>query len=106
MAVPVKDTIKKVHDRSVVETVERSSLWAVQTPQAFRMSILYKAHQEAEHDQFLGTDDASLVERMGEQVVIIEGDYDNIKITTQEDLYFAEAILQKQAKVKTDKERA
>ena len=80
-------------------------MWAVQTPQAFRVSILYKAHQEAERDQFLGTDDASLLERMGEQVVIIEGDYDNIKITTQEDLYFAEAILQKQANLKRDKER-
>ena len=106
VAVPVKDTIKKVQDRSVVETVERSSLWSVQTPQAFRVSILYKAHQEAEDDQFLGTDDASLLERMGEQVVIIEGDYDNIKITTQEDLYFAEAILKKKANVKKDKGRA
>ena len=102
-AVPVKDTIKKVQHRLVVETVERSSLWAVQTPQAFRVPVLYKAHQAAEHEQFLGTDDASLLERMGERVVIIEGDYDNIKITTQEDLYFAESILQKQAKVKTDK---
>lgn len=106
VAVPVKDTIKKVQDRSVVETMERSSLWAVQTPQAFRVSILSKAHQEAEDDHFLGTDDASLLERIGQQVVIIEGDYDNIKITTQEDLYFAEAILQKQANVKKDKERA
>ena len=93
VAVPVKDTIKRVQDQSVVETMERSSLWAVQTPQAFRLSILLKAHQEAENDQFLGTDDASLLERIGQQVVIIEGDYDNIKITTPEDLYFAEAIL-------------
>lgn len=106
VAVPVKDTIKKVQDRSVVETMERSSLWAVQTPQAFRVSILSKAHQKAEDDQFLGTDDASLLERIGLQVVIIEGDYDNIKITTQEDLYFAEAILQKQANIKKDKGRA
>lgn len=106
VAVPVKDTIKKVQDRSVVETMERSSLWAVQTPQAFRVSILSKAHQKAEDDQFLGTDDASLLERIGQQVVIIEGDYDNIKITTQEDLYFAEAILQKQVNIKKDKGRA
>lgn len=106
VAVPVKDTIKKVQNRVVVETVERSSLWAVQTPQAFRVSILYKAHQDAETDQFLGTDDASLLERTGERVVIIEGDYDNIKITTQEDLYFAEAILQKQVNLKKGKERA
>ena len=106
VAVPVKDTIKKVQDRSVVETMERSSLWSVQTPQAFRLSILSKAHQKAEDDQFLGTDDASLLERMGQQVVIIEGDYDNIKVTTQEDLYFAEAILQKKARLKKDKGRA
>lgn len=106
VAVPVKDTIKKVQDRMVVETVERSSLWAVQTPQAFPASVLYKAHQMAEEEYFLGTDDASLLERMGQQVVIIEGDYDNIKITTQEDLYFAEAILQKLTNVKKDKGRA
>ena len=67
--------------------MERSSLWAVQTPQAFRISVLYKAHQKAEHDHFLEQMMQVLVERMGEQVVIIEGDYDNIKFTTQEDLF-------------------
>lgn len=95
LAVPVKDTIKKAKDKAVIETVERSSLWAVQTPQAFRVPTLIKAHEMAENEQFLGTDDASLLERMGESVIIIEGNYDNIKITTPEDLYFAEAILQK-----------
>lgn len=93
VAVPVKDTIKKVHDFEVVETVERSSLWAVQTPQAFRMSILEEAHEEAIRQNFLGTDEASLVERLRIPVKIVEGDYDNIKLTTPEDLYFAEAIL-------------
>ncbi|MFJ8072122.1 2-C-methyl-D-erythritol 4-phosphate cytidylyltransferase [Peribacillus sp. NPDC096447] len=96
IAVPVKDTIKKAANKEVVETVERSSLWAVQTPQAFRVSILKSAYEQAEAEAFLGTDDASLLERINEQVVIIEGNYDNIKITTQEDLYFAEAILHKQ----------
>lgn len=96
IAVPVKDTIKKAANKEVVETVERSSLWAVQTPQAFRVSILKNAYEQAEAAAFLGTDDASLLERINEQVVIIEGNYDNIKITTQEDLYFAEAILHKQ----------
>ena len=96
IAVPVKDTIKKASNNKVVETVERSSLWAVQTPQAFRVSILKSAYEQAEAEEFLGTDDASLLERINEQVVIIEGNYDNIKITTQEDLYFAEAILHKQ----------
>lgn len=97
VAVPVKDTIKKAKDSTVVETVERSSLWAVQTPQAFRVSTLIKAHKIAERQNFLGTDDASLLERIGEAVKIIEGNYDNIKITTPEDLYFAEAILHKNA---------
>ncbi|SFB24724.1 MULTISPECIES: 2-C-methyl-D-erythritol 4-phosphate cytidylyltransferase [unclassified Bacillus (in: firmicutes)] len=95
VAVPVKDTIKKVQNDEVVETVERSSLWAVQTPQAFRFSLILEAHHQADHDDFLGTDDASLVERMGTSVFVVEGDYDNIKLTTPEDLYFAEAIMKK-----------
>jgi 2-C-methyl-D-erythritol 4-phosphate cytidylyltransferase len=94
-AVPVKDTIKKVENLLVSETIERSSLWAVQTPQAFRVSTLRKAHECAVEDQFTGTDDASLVERLPHKVVIIEGDYDNIKLTTPEDMFFAEAILKK-----------
>ena len=70
---------------------------------SFSCIYFNKAHEEAEDDHFLGTDDASLLERIGEQVVIIEGNYDNIKITTQEDLYFAEAILKKKANVKEDR---
>lgn len=96
VAVPVKDTIKRVQQNEVVETVDRSSLWAIQTPQAFRMSILKKAHQYALETNFLGTDEASLVERLPFPVKIVEGSYDNIKLTTKEDLYFAEAILKKQ----------
>lgn len=95
LAAPVKDTIKRVKDNEVVETVERSSLWAIQTPQAFRVPLLVEAHKLAEKDQFLGTDDASLVERMNVPVKIVEGSYDNIKLTTAEDLYFAEAIIRK-----------
>lgn len=95
LAVPVKDTIKKASGQKVIETVERSSLWSVQTPQAFRVPALKRAHVQADKDGWLGTDDASLLERDGEQVVILESDYDNIKITTREDLYFAEAILNK-----------
>ncbi|GAA3317830.1 hypothetical protein GCM10020331_018180 [Ectobacillus funiculus] len=64
-AVPVKDTIKRVEDGSVVETVERSKLWAVQTPQGFHLSTLSEAHEEARKIGYLGTDDASLVERLG-----------------------------------------
>lgn len=97
VAVPVKDTIKKALNSKVIETVERSSLWAVQTPQAFRVSVLLEAHNKAMSEHFTGTDESSLVERLPHPVAIIEGDYDNIKLTTPEDLYFAEAILRKRS---------
>lgn len=93
VAVPVKDTVKKVKNGNVFETVERSELWAVQTPQAFSVELIMKAHEQAEEDGFTGTDDASLVERLNQPVAVIEGDYQNIKLTTPEDLIFAEAIL-------------
>ncbi|WP_163102730.1 2-C-methyl-D-erythritol 4-phosphate cytidylyltransferase [Peribacillus alkalitolerans] len=91
--VPVKDTIKRVEDHLIMETVERSSLWAVHTPQAFRVPVLKRAHEEAAKEGYLGTDDASLVERLGERVQMVEGDYTNLKITTPEDIFFAEAII-------------
>lgn len=99
LAVPVKDTVKKAAGFMVQETVDRASLWAVQTPQAFRMPILLEAYRKAEDSQFLGTDDASLVERLGHKVFIQEGSYDNIKLTTPEDLYFAEAIIKKRRRL-------
>ncbi|ANB57094.1 2-C-methyl-D-erythritol 4-phosphate cytidylyltransferase [Anoxybacillus sp. B7M1] len=92
-AVPMKDTVKKVRNGMAEETVERSSLWAVQTPQAFRVSLVLEAHKRAQEEGYIGTDDASLVERMGKKVKIVEGDYRNIKLTTPDDLLFAEAIL-------------
>ena len=95
IGVQVKDTMKKVQDGVVAETVDRSSLWAVQTPQAFHISLLQKAYEKAERDHFLGTDDSSLVERLQHPVTMVEGDYNNIKLTTPEDLLFAEAILKK-----------
>ncbi|MFB6469141.1 2-C-methyl-D-erythritol 4-phosphate cytidylyltransferase [Cytobacillus sp. Hz8] len=95
IAVPVKDTIKKVLNNRVIETIERSSLWAIQTPQAFRLSLLLRAHLKAEQEGMIGTDDASLVEHLPHPVAIVEGNYDNIKLTTPEDLFFAEAILKK-----------
>lgn len=94
VAVPVKDTIKRVLNNEVIETVERSSLWAVQTPQAFRLFDILAAHKEAEQSHFLGTDDASLIERSGSKVRVIEGDYTNIKLTTPDDLLLAIAILE------------
>lgn len=92
-AVPMKDTVKRVSQGFVDETVERSSLWAIQTPQAFRVSLILEAHERARQEGYVGTDDASLVERIGKKVKVIEGNYRNIKLTTPDDLLFAEAIL-------------
>lgn len=105
IAVPVKDTIKKVKGLDVIETIERSSLWQVQTPQAFHFSILQQAHENANQNNFIGTDESSLVERVGHSVKIVEGDYENIKLTTPEDLYFAEAILTKRKQLNMEREK-
>lgn len=93
IAVPVKDTIKRVKDGVIRDTMERSSLWSVQTPQAFRLSLVKEAHHQAAQEGYLGTDDSSLVERIPHDVVIVEGSYYNIKLTTPDDLIYAEAIL-------------
>lgn len=89
VGVQVKDTIKIVDENfEVKSTPRRADLIAVHTPQAFSGKVLKEAYKRAEQENFLGTDDSSLVERIGEKVKIILGDYDNIKITTQEDLKF------------------
>ena len=93
VAVPAKDTIKIVRDGVVASTPDRETLWQAQTPQTFRFDVIYAAHQAAERDGFMGTDDASLVERSGGQVRVVRGDYRNIKITTPEDLILAESFL-------------
>lgn len=91
LAVPVKDTIKQVDNEGrVLSTPDRRSLWAIQTPQTFRLSELLDAYAAAEPDGFLGTDDSSLAERAGIPVSVVEGSYRNIKITTPDDLDFAE----------------
>lgn len=93
LAVPVKDTIKRVQETIVMETVERQSLWAMQTPQAFRLSLILKAHDLAAAAGKLGTDDAELVEALGESVYVVQGNYKNIKVTTKEDLIIGEQFL-------------
>ncbi len=93
VAVPAKDTIKVVQDGTVTTTPDRSTLWQAQTPQSFRFEQIMQAHTRAAHEQFLGTDDCSLLERYGETVRVITGSYRNIKITTPEDLVLAEAFL-------------
>ncbi|NLM13672.1 MAG: 2-C-methyl-D-erythritol 4-phosphate cytidylyltransferase [Epulopiscium sp.] len=98
IGVKVKDTIKICNEEGyIVSTPKREELWAVQTPQSFQTSIILEAHKKAEEDNFLGTDDATLVERLGYSIKILEGNYQNIKITTPEDLTIGEAILRKRA---------
>lgn len=94
-AVAVKDTIKEVSDGSVLRTVPREALVSVQTPQAFRTDVLVNAFRKAAEDRFLGTDESSLVERAGARVAVVEGSYENIKITTIEDMAIAESIIKK-----------
>lgn len=95
-AVPEKNTIKVIDAENFVKsTPPRSELVAVQTPQGFRKEILLRAYQKADAENFLGTDDASLVERLGEKIKIVQSDYKNIKITTPEDIKIAETFLQK-----------
>jgi 2-C-methyl-D-erythritol 4-phosphate cytidylyltransferase len=99
VGMPVKDTIKRV-DRNgeILETLDRKVLWMTQTPQAFKRSLIQEAYRKADEDQFYGTDDASLVERMGFRVKMIAASYENIKITTPIDLHMAEVLIEKHKK--------
>ena len=92
-AVPVKDTIKLIQEGRVTATLDRSQLWAIQTPQVFSFLLIHQAHHSpvARGDV---TDDATLIEQLGHPVVIFPGAYTNIKITTEEDLFLAEAFIQ------------
>ena len=92
-ALPVSDTIKVADGGSVVETLDRSKLHAVQTPQAFRLGLLREIYSVPEEELHLATDDASLVERKGGRVKLVPGEKTNMKLTAPEDLVFAEAIL-------------
>lgn len=95
-AVPVKDTIKVVNaDRMVRNTPNRETLWMVQTPQVFRTDLIRSAYRDAFGDV---TDDAMLLERLGHPIKVYQGCYDNIKITTPEDLELAECILKRRGK--------
>jgi len=94
VGVKAKDTIKETKkDNLVAATIPRQNLWLTQTPQAFKFDLLKKAYTAAYRDKYYGTDDASLVERIGAKVKMIDGSYENIKITTPEDLIMAEALM-------------
>jgi 2-C-methyl-D-erythritol 4-phosphate cytidylyltransferase len=87
---PVRDTIKRVEGDLVMTTLTREGLVTVQTPQAFRRSVLWEAHAGSDRD---APDDAALVEQAGGKVAVVEGDPRNLKITYAEDLRIAEALL-------------
>lgn len=94
VGLPVWDTLKRVADSGCIEaTLPRERVWMAQTPQAFRADLLRTAHAHARREGVLGTDDASLVERIGAAVHMVPGSPSNIKITTAEDLALAEALL-------------
>jgi 2-C-methyl-D-erythritol 4-phosphate cytidylyltransferase len=83
---PVAETVKRVEDGLVRQTVDRQGLWTVQTPQGFRADLLREAHDKARREGMVGTDDAMLVERLGHPVRVVPGLAQNMKITTPEDL--------------------
>ncbi len=96
VAMPVKDTIKVSQpDGTIQKTLNRESLWQAQTPQTFQVRLIREAYARATEEGFVGTDDASLVERLGEKVHILPGSYTNIKITTPEDLILARLFLER-----------
>jgi len=107
IAVPVKDTIKVVDENNNINTTpERNLLWQAQTPQCFRKDILMEAYRKAIEDSFLGTDDSMLVERLGIDVKIVMGSYENMKITTPEDIVIAESLLKDKSEIYRRKEIA
>jgi 2-C-methyl-D-erythritol 4-phosphate cytidylyltransferase len=93
LAVPPKDTVKRGEDGLIVTTLDRDKLWLIQTPQVFEYELILEAHERAREEGFVGTDDSVLVERLGRKVAIVEGDYSNIKVTTEEDLVLAETLI-------------
>ncbi|MGD9080984.1 MAG: 2-C-methyl-D-erythritol 4-phosphate cytidylyltransferase [Desulfobacterales bacterium] len=95
LGIPAFDTVKQVNEKNeILDTQKRDSLWLAQTPQAFQLELIKRAHEIAKQGSFTGTDDASLVERLGGVVKIIPGSRNNIKITNQEDLNLAQALMQ------------
>ncbi len=92
---PLRDTVKQRGPDGLLRTPPRSSLMAAQTPQGFRLDLLLEAYRQAEADGFLGTDDASLLERLGRPVQTVEGEQENLKITLPEDLAYMEWLIER-----------
>lgn len=94
VGVPVKDTIKVVDDGIVKDTPSREKLWSAQTPQTFEKDLIVRAYENAYKNNFYGTDDSMLVEFLGQEVKMVLGSYENIKITNPEDINVAKQILE------------
>jgi len=95
LGVPVKDTIKEAESGIIKSTIRRDSLWAIQTPQVFPYKKISAAYKKSIKEGFYSTDDAALMERYGGKIKVIMGSYSNIKITTPDDLIFAEYLISK-----------
>ena len=95
VAVPMKETVKNVDNFFVKNTLNRKKLWIAQTPQTFKSEIIKKAHRSAKKDNFFAKDDSTLVERLGYKVKVSTGHYENLKITTPDDLVIAKHIFKK-----------
>lgn len=93
--VPVRDTVKLISSMRVEKTLAREKLWQIQTPQFFEYSLILKAHNKAKEDDFYGTDDGILVERLNHPVYVVEGEWWNVKITTKEDLFFIRWLMER-----------
>lgn len=99
LGVPAKDTIKRVNEQQLImETPSRKYLWQTQTPQVFQRELILLAYKKARQDNFTGTDDASLVERLDKTVKMVEGDRSNFKITYPLDLELAKLLIEKEEK--------
>lgn len=97
LGVAAKDTMKVCDEKGIVlQTPNRSTLWHIQTPQTFRREIIQQAYEKAQREGFLGTDDASVAEFAGVQIKVIQGSYQNIKITTKEDLLVGACFLEEE----------
>lgn len=93
IATPAVDTMKEVNNSLIIKTLNRTNIWQVQTPQTFRREVLERAFEKANKNNFIGTDEASLVEHLGARIVVLRGDRRNIKITTPEDILIAEVLI-------------
>lgn len=98
LAAPARETIKKMSGNTIDSTIPRDTVWHAQTPQTFFYRNIMEAHTKAFKEGFIGTDDSSLIERMGWKVNVVRGRHENIKITTPVDLFLAELFMNKNGK--------